>query len=123
MIREGAWWDLVDGIASNLVGIAYMDHRKAIRRILDRWIEDPDLWIRRSALLAQLQHKSETDSAQLFRYCLLCAGERDLFIRKAIGWALREYSYSEPAKVKAFLLKHGEKLSPLSFREASKRLL
>jgi 3-methyladenine DNA glycosylase AlkD len=123
MIREGAWWDLVDGIASNLLGIAYLDHRNAIRPVLDRWIEDPDLWIRRSAILAQLRHKRETDSAQLFRYCLRSAAEREFFIRKAIGWALRAYSYSEPAKVKAFLLKHRRTLSPLSFREGARQLI
>ncbi len=123
MIREGAWWDFVDAIASNLVGLAYLEHRKAIRPVLDRWIEDPDLWIRRTAILAQLRHKRETDSAQLFRYSLQCAAEREFFIRKAIGWALREYSKAEPAKVKAFLLKNRQTLAPLSLREAAKQLL
>ena len=123
MIREGAWWDLVDNIASTLVGLAYLDHRAAIRPMLDRWIEDPDLWIRRAAILAQLRHKRETDSAQLFRYCLKCSAEREFFIRKAIGWALRAYSYSEPTKVKAFLLKNRHTLSPFSLREGAKQLI
>lgn len=123
MIREGAWWDFVDAIAANLVGAVYLNHRSAVGAVLDRWIEDPDLWIRRSALLAQLRHKGETDATRLFSYCLRRAGEREFFIRKAIGWALREHSKTDPRAVQAFLRRHRAALSPLSFREASKRLM
>ncbi len=122
MIREGAWWDFVDGIAANLVGEVFLNHRSAVRPVLERWIEDEDMWIRRSALLVQLRHKGETDAAQLFEHCLKCASEREFFIRKAIGWALREYSKTDSRAVKTFLLKHRALLSPLSFREGAKRL-
>jgi 3-methyladenine DNA glycosylase AlkD len=123
MIREGAWWDFVDGISSNLVGLAYLSHRHAVRPLLECWIEDADFWIRRSALLAHLRHKSETDAEQLFRHCLKCAAEPEFFIRKAIGWTLREYSKTNPAAVMAFLTKHRESLSPLSLREGARHLI
>ena len=90
---------------------------------LDRWIDDRNLWIRRTAILSQLKHKGGTDRDQLFGYCLRRAGEKEFFIRKAIGWALREYAKTEPDAVRAFALEHREQLSGLSFREATKHLL
>lgn len=122
MIREGAWWDFVDSIAANLVGPILLHHRAAVRPMLDRWIAGGDLWIRRSAILSQLRHKRETDAKLLFRYCLKCAAEREFFIRKAIGWALREYSKTDADAIRVFLEQHRETLSPLSCREAAKRL-
>ncbi len=123
MIREGAWWDFVDSISSNLVGMVYLGHRKAMRPVLERWIEDPDFWIRRAALLAHLRHKRETNAQQLFKHCLKSAAEPEFFIRKAIGWTLREYSKTNPDAVKAFLLKNREALSPLSLREGARSLI
>jgi 3-methyladenine DNA glycosylase AlkD len=123
MIREGAWWDFVDGISSNLVGPVYLGHREAVQPVLNRWIEDPDLWIRRSALLAHLRHKRETDAEQMFGHCLKCAGEREFFIRKSIGWALREYSKTNPSAVKGFLSKNRKSLSQLSLREGARHLI
>lgn len=123
MVRDGAWWDFVDGIAASLVGMALLDHRKVVQSVLDGWITDGSFWIRRTAILAQLRHKSQTDSATLLRYCLTCAAEREFFIRKAIGWALREYSKSNPGGVAAFLKKNRVILSPLSLREGAKHLI
>jgi 3-methyladenine DNA glycosylase AlkD len=122
MIREGAWWDLVDDIAVNLVGRAQYKQRPVVRPVMRRWIDDEDLWIRRTALLSQNRHKEKTDQRQLFRHCLRRAGEKEFFIRKAIGRALRDYSYSAPEAVRDFLLAHRERLSGLSFREAAKQL-
>jgi 3-methyladenine DNA glycosylase AlkD len=90
--------------------------------ILDKWIEDDDLWIRRSAILAHNRHKQNTDSKKLFDYCLRCAHEKEFFIRKAIGWALREYSKTEPKVVSSFIDKHNELLSNLSKREGMKHI-
>lgn len=122
MVREGAWWDFVDDIAANLVGTVLLAHRGEIAPLIDRWVDDGDFWIRRTALLAQLHHKKRTDAKRLFDYCIRRADESEFFIRKAIGWALREYSKSEPRAVREFLLKHRKRLSPLSFREGAKRL-
>lgn len=122
MIREGAWWDVVDELAADLVGIAYARDRRALEPILDRFIDDDDLWIRRTAILAQLRHKQDTDEPRLYRYCLARAHETDFFIRKAIGWALREYAKTEPRSVARFLKTNQSKLSGLSYREAAKHL-
>lgn len=122
MIRQGGWWDLVDEIAIHLVGRILYKDRTRMKPVLDRWILDDDLWIRRSAIISQVLHKSATDEEQLFRYCLKQAGQQDFFIRKAIGWALRDYSKSNQKSVSSFLKKNQEKLSNLSYREAAKYL-
>lgn len=122
MVREGAWWDLVDPIAVHLVGALWMAQPDAVTPVMDRWIEDPHLWIRRTALLAQLRHKGGTDTGRLFAWCAACAEERDFFVRKAIGWALREHGRTDPDAVWAFLDAQGDRLSGLSRREAARNL-
>jgi 3-methyladenine DNA glycosylase AlkD len=122
MIRQGAWWDTVDAVAVNLVGKCLLEHRDEMSKIMDRWIDDPDMWVRRSAILAHNKHKAKADKKRLFAYCLKRAGEKEFFIRKAIGWALRDYAYADPDAVREFVLTNKDKLSPLSFREAAKHL-
>lgn len=123
LIREGAWWDFVDDVAGNLVGRLWSEHRAWTEERMDRWIDDDDLWIRRTAILGQLKHKEHTDVARLFRYCRERMHEREFFIRKAIGWALRQYSYTDPDAVKDFLRAHRDELSGLSYREGAKGLV
>ena len=123
LIEEGAWWDFVDEVAAHLVGTVLLHHRKEIAPMMDRWIEDADLWIRRTAIISQLKHKDKTDHVRLFRYSLAQAAEKDFFIRKAIGWALRQYAYTAPDRVRDFLTKHRGKLPPLTYREASRVLI
>jgi 3-methyladenine DNA glycosylase AlkD len=122
MIREAGWWDLVDGLAGWLVAPIYLRHRTRVRPVLDRWRRDPDLWLRRSVLLAHLAHRHATDLEALFDDVLTLAHEKEFFIRKAIGWVLRDLSYSRPNDVQSFLEAHGGALSGLSRREASKQL-
>ena len=122
MIREGAWWDFVDEIAANLVGAVYGNFRAQTRPIIERWIDDEHMWIRRTAILSHLRHKHETDAAQLFEHCTKRAHESEFFIRKAIGWALREYSKTDPRAVRTFLTKNRKSLSNLSYMEGSKHL-
>ncbi len=122
LAREGAWWDLVDLVMGALVSPTMLAHRQAMRQHTDRWIEDPDFWVRRLALLSQIKHKAETDEKQLFAYCLRQCDEREFFIRKAIGWALRDYSWTNPEAVRPFLDRHGHRFSGLTVREASKHL-
>lgn len=123
LVREGAWWDLVDNLVSGVISPLYLDQRKTLRPTINRWIDDEHLWVRRAALLAHLKHKEQTDQRQLFRHCLRRADEREFFIRKAIGWALRQYSYVEPQAVRTFLLEHQDRLSGLSYREGAKVLV
>ena len=122
LVREGAWWDFVDEIAGHLVGGVLDTEPEKTWPVLDEWIEDDLLWIRRTALLAQKRRKERTDEERLFRYCLACADDEEFFIRKAIGWALREYSYIDPDGVRQFLDDHKDRFSALTIREASKRL-
>lgn len=122
MIREGAWWDLVDEIAIHLVGVAGLAESDTIRTAMDVWIEDPDMWIRRTSIIFQNRHRGKTDEARLFRYCLARAHEKEFFIRKAIGWALRDYAKTNPEAVRGFVETYRDRLSGLSSREATKHL-
>ena len=122
MITDGAWWDFVDDIAIRLVGTLVLEHRDLMNPKMDRWIENGNMWVRRSAILCQNKHRKQTDHKRLFGYCLHRAHETEFFIRKAIGWALREYAYAEPKRVRSFLKRHRAELSGLSYREAARHL-
>jgi 3-methyladenine DNA glycosylase AlkD len=119
MIRQKSWWDTVDDIAANLVGPLVSDHPNLLE-VMDQWIQDENLWIRRTALIFQLKWKKQTDARRLFSYCSQLMHERDFFIRKAIGWALRQYSKTDPRAVEQFIGNNRLKLSQISKKEASK---
>jgi 3-methyladenine DNA glycosylase AlkD len=120
LVQEKSWWDSVDGLAPSIGAIVAREPQQVAR--MDALLGAPDFWLRRVALLHQLDWKQNTDAARLFAYCLHCAGEKEFFIRKAIGWALRQYARTDPAAVRRFLDENREKLSGLSYREASKHL-
>ncbi|MEH6434917.1 DNA alkylation repair protein [Massilia sp. DD77] len=117
LLRD-SWWDTVDGLAA-VIGRIVLAGRGA-QVTMDAWIAHPDFWVRRAAMLHQLGWKGATDTARLGRHALLLAEEREFFIRKAIGWALRDYARTDPAFVRAFVDAHRARLSPLSLREAAK---
>jgi 3-methyladenine DNA glycosylase AlkD len=121
MVETGQWWDLVDAIAANLIGPLIRDYPVLRPRIFAH-IASPDLWLRRTALLAQLKLKGATDAKVLGELILKVAGEKEFFTRKAIGWALREYAKTDPAFVRDFVARHEQALPPLSRREALKNL-
>lgn len=122
MIRNKSWWDTVDSIATKLMGylLQKYDH---LQKNMDKWILDPNLWIKRSAILFQLKYKDKTDEKKLFDYCKKTMNEKEFFIRKAIGWALREYSKTDNSSVRDFVDKNRSFLSNLSIKEASKYLI
>ncbi|MEV5610000.1 DNA alkylation repair protein [Streptomyces sp. NPDC052225] len=121
LITTVPWWDTVDLLASHVVGgLVAADPKLAAT--MDAWSEDPDLWVARTALLHQLRYKEATDAERLFGYCLRRAGHPDFFVRKAIGWALREYAKTDPGAVRAFVVAHRDVLAPLSVREALKNV-
>ena len=122
LITEGAWWDFVDEVASKLVGTVVRNERARMRPVLEEWIDHPDMWLRRTAIICQLAHKADTDWPMLSDFVLRRASEPEFFIRKAIGWALREYSKTDPEIVRDFLAEHRSALSGLSHREAAKHL-
>src|SRR3990167_4209335 len=118
-IEYSKWWDVVDFLATNALGHLITQHPE-LRPEMDNWIEDENLWVRRSAILYQLKYKENTDEDILFSYCAKRMHETDFFIRKAIGCALRQYSKTSPTSVKDFIDNNREKLSGLSIREGSK---
>jgi 3-methyladenine DNA glycosylase AlkD len=122
MIVEGAWWDYVDSLAIHLVGQVLLNQRNAATPKVEAWIDDTDMWLRRSAIIGQVGHKGATDTGLLFGACARRMHETEFFIRKAIGWALRDYARSNPSAVAAFVEEHRDQLSGLSFREATKHL-
>lgn len=119
LVSTDAWWDTVDVLAAHVAG-PLVAADPALARAMDRWIDDDSLWVARTALLHQLRYREATDADRLFGYCLRRAGHPDFFIRKAIGWALREYAKTDPAAVRDFVEGARDRLSPLSVREALK---
>ena len=89
---------------------------------LDRWIDDEDHWIARTAILHQLKYRERTDADRLFRYIDRRASDTEFFLRKAAGWALREYAKTDPDAVRAYVDDCGDRLSGLTRREALKHL-
>jgi len=120
LVQDKSWWDIVDGLAPTIGAIVAREPQQVCR--MDALIRAPDFWLRRVALLHQLDWKENTDEPRLFDYCLYCADDREFFIRKAIGWALRQYARTNPVAVRHFLATNRERLSGLSFREAAKHL-
>ncbi|WP_242497489.1 DNA alkylation repair protein [Nocardioides oleivorans] len=127
LVRTGAWWDVVDEVAGHLVGQVLLDHRVVVTPVMDAWSVDPDsMWVRRTAMIAQLRHEDETDTDLLDRALVAnlddTAFGREFFVRKALGWALRQHARTDPAWVLSFVGTHADRLSGLSRREALKHL-
>lgn len=117
LLTTKAWWDTVDALAAHLIGPMVARHPQLVTA-MDKWVVDEDRWLVRAAILHQLGYKEATDGRRLFHYCALQAGHDDFFVRKGIGWALREYAKTAPDEVKTFVHAHQSRLSALSVREA-----
>lgn len=122
LIRTGAWWDVVDDIATHLVGPLLVAYPDAMRPVVSRWAAAQDRWLRRAAVICQVGAKEHTDPVLLAGVILdnlddTPAG-KDFFLRKAIGWALRDYARHDPDWVRTFVAAHRDRLSGLSRREA-----
>jgi len=122
-IVTGAWWDHVDAIAINLVGALLAQHPRVLKPRLARWSKDQDIWRRRTSIIAQLKFKSATDTKLLIACIEPSVEESEFFLRKAIGWALREYSKTDPQLVIDYVTDNAHRLSGLSKREGLKVLL
>lgn len=122
MITEGAWWDFVDETSNHMIRPLVIQYPEETWPVIDGWIDDDIMWIRRSAIICQVGAKEHTDADRLFLFCQKRAHEKEFFIRKAIGWALREYAKTDPQAVAAFVLANGAHLSGLSYREATKHI-
>lgn len=122
LIVEGAWWDLVDEVATHRLWPLLKSDRHETERVLRRWAASDDLWLRRSAIIAQVLAREETDLKLLFALIEPAIDEKEFFLRKAIGWALRAAGKRFPKEVRAFVEKHRARLSGVSLREAEKSL-
>ena len=118
LIQKNSWWDTVDALSTRCVGPLVLRYPR-LQGEMDAWSTDADLWIRRCAIVHQLRHKSRTDVERLFSYCVANAADKDFFIRKAIGWALRYHARTDARAVVEFVAEHPE-LSNLSKKEALK---
>jgi 3-methyladenine DNA glycosylase AlkD len=121
MITTGAWWDLVDGLA-HVVGELLRSHPRQMRPLMRRWSTDEHLWKRRVSIICQNAFKKDTDLDLLYANIEPNLGDRDFFIRKAIGWALRAYAWTDPKEVARYVRAHETELSGLSRREALKNI-
>ncbi|MFJ3876552.1 DNA alkylation repair protein [Streptomyces sp. NPDC090077] len=123
LLRECRTWALVDPLSVHCAGAVALEH-PAAGAVLDRWVADPDFWLRRAALLALLPgiRAGRPDTGRLTRYADALVGEREFFLRKALGWVLRETSTRDPDFVVGWLERHGSRVAPLTRREALRRL-
>ena len=122
MIVTGAWWDYVDALASHPLGDVLVSDPRRVAPGMRKWARDRDMWKRRAAILCQLRRKRETDLALLYDCIEPNLADREFFMRKAIGWALRQYARTDPAEVTRYVKANRDRLSPLSTREALKNL-
>jgi 3-methyladenine DNA glycosylase AlkD len=120
-IVTGGWWDFTDEIASRRIGPLLRAHPADLTPVLKGWITDPDRWLRRTSVICQLGSGPDTDVGLLRDAIEANAGDPDFFLRKGIGWALRQHARTDPEWVREFVAVHPE-LSPLTRREALKHL-
>jgi 3-methyladenine DNA glycosylase AlkD len=120
LILTKSWWDTVDGLASNTAGPIFAAYPQARESAVSRWRADENIWLRRTTLLFQLKYKDKTDAPLLFSLIEENLEDKEFFIQKAIGWALREYSKTDETAVRDFVA--ATALSPLAHREALKWL-
>jgi 3-methyladenine DNA glycosylase AlkD len=122
LIVTGAWWDYVDEIAAHCLGLILERDPAPMRAAMLAWSRDDDLWKRRSAILCQLRFKADTDLELLYATIEPSLGSPEFFLRKAIGWALRQYAWTDPREIQRWVKRNDARLSGLSKREALKNL-
>ncbi len=122
LVTSGAWWDVVDDVATHLVGEVLAAHRSAATPVVDGWATDEDLWLRRTAVICQIGHRGDTDLDLLRHAVEANLDDPSFWLRKAIGWALRQHARTDPDWVRAEVDRLGDRLSGLSRREALKHL-
>ena len=116
MITQRSWWDTVDAISTELVAPYFRAFPAKTHETAHRWIESDNIWLQRTAIVFQRRHKKQTDTDLLFSLVTRRADSAEFFIRKGIGWALREYAKTDPEAVRRFVA--AQPLSALSRREA-----
>ena len=124
LLLRDPWWETVDGLSAVIADVmhAAVQQKPNAAVAMDVWLKHPSHWVRRSAMLHQLGWRLDTDTTRLFGYATQLADEKEFFIRKAIGWALRDYARWNPQAVTDFLVQQRTTLSGLTVREAAKHL-
>lgn len=122
LIVSGAWWDYVDDIAAHRVGTILREHPVPMRRKMLSWSKSGDLWKRRTAIICQLGFKDDTDLELLYACIEPSLGSSEFFLRKAIGWALRQYAWTDAGEIRQYVRRNRSRLSALSCREALKNI-
>jgi len=124
LLQRDAWWETVDGLTAVIGQVMHAEFRSGVdvRSACDEWIKHPDYWVRRCAMLHQRGWRMDTDSERLFHYTEILSEEKEFFIRKAIGWALRDYARWNPECVRDFIEQNGARFSGLTVREATRHL-
>jgi 3-methyladenine DNA glycosylase AlkD len=122
LVVSGAWWDVVDEVATHPVGDTLLAHREETTQLLRAWATHDDLWVRRTAVICQVGHRGDTDPDLLRHAIEANVADPTFWLRKAIGWALRDYARTDPDWVRAEVTRLGGRLSGLSRREALKHL-
>jgi 3-methyladenine DNA glycosylase AlkD len=122
LVVTGAWWDVVDDVATHPLGDTLSGHRAEVTPLLRAWAVEDDVWLRRASIICQVGDGDATD-VDLLRYAIEANLDDPTFwIRKAIGWALRDRARTDPDWVRGEVERHGDRLSGLSRREATKHL-
>ena len=122
VVVTGAWWDFVDDVSKRL-GEMLIDYPEPMAASMRKWGKDQNFWKRRASIICQLSLKKDTDVPLLIENMEASMDEVEFFLRKGIGWALREYAKTDPDMVISFVRKHKKRLSPLSKREGLRILL
>ena len=122
MLVTGAWWDYVDVVSIHRVGPMLRTHAEVLRPAMLAWSTDGNLWRRRCSIICQISFRGDADLDLLYACIAPNMAEKDFFIRKAIGWALRTLAWHDPDEVVRYVEAHRDQLSPLSQREALKNV-
>jgi 3-methyladenine DNA glycosylase AlkD len=122
LVVTGAWWDVVDEIAQHLVGACLLADRGRVTPAVHAWAVDDDLWVRRTSVICQVSLGADLDVALLTFAVEHNLADTSFWLRKAIGWALRQHARVDPDWVRAYVAALGDRLSGLSRREATKHL-
>ena len=122
IIVTGAWWDYVDAVATHRLDHILRAEPRAMKKAMLGWSRSGDMWKRRSAILCQITFKADTDLDFLYRCIAPSLGSKEFFLRKAIGWALRQYAWTDPKEIVRYVREHDAELSGLSKREALKNV-
>jgi 3-methyladenine DNA glycosylase AlkD len=122
MIVTGAWWDLVDVLATKRLGEILRNEPPPMRKAMRTWSRSDDLWKRRASILCQITFKKDTDLDLLFELIEPSLSSKEFFLRKAIGWALRSYAWTDARPVVRYVATHRARLAPLTIREALKNV-